>query len=210
MEDSEIYKLAKSLEEGCQVFWIPDSSTAHEVKSIGPPPPKGPVGSEQEVQEPSDCAYFDRGRYVALYGVEYDEFKIVKKAEDIDGWISINLNDRIRFQVTDPSESPIQPDNLGFVELTLWEFAQIYGPQLYHGNPKQPVQSHVLLQRSYAATPKRRYYNIVSGHTGDVIGVCSNAGMRDALQENSCTLVEITQSEYESYGSEPTVNDAEL
>jgi hypothetical protein len=74
MTDKDIETL-RSYVEDYEVIWFPENGEAHRVTGIGlVRTPK------EEEPEPSDCAYIDkdgRGKYVALYNVELDEFKII-------------------------------------------------------------------------------------------------------------------------------------
>lgn len=62
---------------GHSLYWAPDSETCRKVTYIGEPPSCAP----DDEPEPSWCAYFEGGEYVALYNVEVGDFLMGTRVE---------------------------------------------------------------------------------------------------------------------------------
>lgn len=67
--------------------------------------------------------------------------------------VKINLNDRLLVELTDEGKKLNEDGSFGFkfplsgpqgrAETTGWEFAQVFGPYLYPGNPRPPCNMNV-------------------------------------------------------------------
>lgn len=73
MNDNQIDRLKKLVSEGTQIVWNPDDSICRKIKFIYP----APKPTDGDEPEPSDCAYFANGDYVALWNCEPYAFKVV-------------------------------------------------------------------------------------------------------------------------------------
>ena len=70
MTEQEELELKSLVESGIIVMWNPDKDTCRTVVSVGPKVFADPDNED----EPSLCASFEGGDYVALYNVEMHEF----------------------------------------------------------------------------------------------------------------------------------------
>ena len=73
MNDDQIETLKSHLMADDQLVWNPDTTTCRKIIKIG----KGPNVDPCDEPEPSECAYFSNGEYVALYNCEPYQFKIL-------------------------------------------------------------------------------------------------------------------------------------
>ncbi|EIQ01093.1 hypothetical protein OpiT1DRAFT_05661 [Opitutaceae bacterium TAV1] len=81
MTDADITLLRRTVQasspETGEICWSPDEYTARKVIGIGRPLTTG--GLFEDEPEPSECAFFANGEYVALYNTELDDFAVVKR-----------------------------------------------------------------------------------------------------------------------------------
>ncbi len=69
-QQASLAAILLDLRAGQSLYWAPDDKTCRKVVHIGEPPPCAP----DDEPEPSWCAYFANGEYVALYNVEPGDF----------------------------------------------------------------------------------------------------------------------------------------
>ncbi len=73
MSEEEEQYLKKLCINGYKLCWFSDMGEAFIVSRVG----NGPPVAEDDVPEPSLCAFFHNGKYAALYHCELEEFKIM-------------------------------------------------------------------------------------------------------------------------------------